>query len=442
MKFNLIEFYRFYQPDLMLLCFFPILPPAAISILIFFFAFNRILYSINSNHKIIKKDCLDFLLYSGFILFSFFSILWSSDTSSYLSEIQPSITILAFLLIYFFCKKISITPKLLNSLFLILAVSMVIYTFFYYRHIIEGISVYSEMITGDQPIRELNLFSQLKQICQLKLNAVSYNQTPDYIGVRGGLMAGKRLFFVHHTYTGLIAVFSLLFLIKFFNTEKVFWKRFFILLLEIVLICFILIIDSKIPPLILILSAFIYFISKINLSIKKIGLVCGAIIFCGMIALVYFDFSLFQKQFNYDEKYFVLDFNRYNLYKSALILWIKSPILGYGIGDALTSLTITFNQLTNNVYMGTGQKLNTHSQFLYYSLVGGIVNLVLFLFTLYSITKRSFHSRNVLFICFSFIMLLGLSFENMLNRAWGTLFLSLLTFIFINIRKEDEVAIY
>lgn len=115
---------------------------------------------------------------------------------------------------------------------------------------------------------------------------------------------------------------------------------------------------------------------------------------------------------------------RFNIYKCALEVIKKSPLIGYGIGDANNKLKECYIQkkLFNN------ETYNSHNQYLGVLLISGILGLFSLIFLIIKTLKKAFTEKNyILFLVtcfFTFIML----FENILARQAG---LTLFSFYFL-----------
>ncbi len=115
--------------------------------------------------------------------------------------------------------------------------------------------------------------------------------------------------------------------------------------------------------------------------------------------------------------------DRLILWKNALHVGKKKPLMGVGIGDIKSEL---FNEYKKRNYIaGIKYKLNVHNQYLESFIGGGILTilplLAMFIYGFYySITKRRYIFGSLLFI-----VSLNLAFESMLNTMGGVIFIML-----------------
>ncbi|GAA4802414.1 O-antigen ligase family protein [Litoribaculum gwangyangense] len=114
---------------------------------------------------------------------------------------------------------------------------------------------------------------------------------------------------------------------------------------------------------------------------------------------------------------------------------IKDAFLfGYGIGDVQNELNNYYYQHisdSKSYLIAYEKKLNTHNNYAFFILCGGVVLLILFLMSLvFSIYKGVLH-KDWIYIFFLIIISVNLMFENMLSRIHGVLFYAIFNGFFI-----------
>lgn len=113
---------------------------------------------------------------------------------------------------------------------------------------------------------------------------------------------------------------------------------------------------------------------------------------------------------------------RYTIYESAQELISESPIIGYGLGDYKSVLINRFTSKGEDVLIQG--KYNAHNQLFSFLLIGGVITLLLFLFSmginlLYAV--RFDNQILILLLVFYGIVMLT---ENILEREHGVIFFS------------------
>ncbi len=86
------------------------------------------------------------------------------------------------------------------------------------------------------------------------------------------------------------------------------------------------------------------------------------------------------------------------------------------------------------------EKLNTHNNYLFFLLSGGVICLLGFVISLLLLLYISFKNRNILQL--TFVIVIGLNFltENILARHWGLMFISMMLFILFTTNSKDETT--
>ncbi|MFT6843001.1 MAG: O-antigen ligase [Psychroserpens sp.] len=118
-------------------------------------------------------------------------------------------------------------------------------------------------------------------------------------------------------------------------------------------------------------------------------------------------------------------------WKSALGLIVERPILGYGVGKEKDFLEESYRQ--NNMMVAAESRYDSHNQFLGYTIEGGIVNLVLFLFIIFSSVYFIVKSRDLIAMFFILNVAAICLFENYFNRNAGITFFAFYGTVFLYI---------
>ncbi|WP_400075804.1 O-antigen ligase family protein [Winogradskyella sp. R77965] len=129
---------------------------------------------------------------------------------------------------------------------------------------------------------------------------------------------------------------------------------------------------------------------------------------------------------------------RFFILRSALNLCVKNPITGYGLGDVQGVLDEEYR--ANNLSLPNG-KYNSHNQYLFVWLSGGLIGLFIFIFYLYFIIKIAVNKNDYFLISISTLYLVTFLFENVLSRQSGViLFAFLINFLVAkNILSDNKI---
>ena len=119
---------------------------------------------------------------------------------------------------------------------------------------------------------------------------------------------------------------------------------------------------------------------------------------------------------------------RYYIYQCNYNLFLEKPWFGYGVGDIQYNLNSCY---VNNEYFELYDKeFNSHSNYFFLLLSGGILLLGSFLFLIVYNLKQSIQRKDYLFFSFLILFILvGIS-ENFLVRLNGILFFSIFNSVF------------
>lgn len=95
------------------------------------------------------------------------------------------------------------------------------------------------------------------------------------------------------------------------------------------------------------------------------------------------------------------------------------------------------SELMNYMYK---ENLNTHNNYLFFLLTGGILCLSAFLGSLLFLFRESFKNKNILQVSFCIIITLNFLTENIFSRHWGLMFVSVLALILFTSSKLKSNA--
>ena len=110
-------------------------------------------------------------------------------------------------------------------------------------------------------------------------------------------------------------------------------------------------------------------------------------------------------------------------WSSAWVAIQRAPILGSGIGDNRKALFKVYEE--RQFFQGLKMNFNAHNQFLETSLVLGLLGLLALLFWMGTYLKEAIQQRSLLLLTLWSFGVLSLLTESMLERAWGVLFFAL-----------------
>ena len=398
--------------DLYLLSTFPIWPPAIQSILIVITIIIR--YSVSrleNSFYFNKSNLFIYIFLFAFSFFNYLSFFWSDNKTFFFKEINYFYLLNSLGFIFLFFKRHKLDFTSYKIVLLLLNLSFLLYIFVFFYNITEGISVYNEIMTNEQDIRSLNFVEKIIYILKEKIDSFGQEVTPQYKGIRGDIMSGNHMFFYHHTYTGLYSI--LLLILNYASIEKMKNnKKLLLFFSSFLVIIYILFIDSVLTYL-----SFLFLILLVIKNKFKSFFLLLIIIFSILFFILLYinDVFLFQKDPNVYNGLYLFDYNRYFLFISSFKIIKENIFFGLGVGDYLIELNRQFSAITKTKSLN----LNSHSQYLYYFLSGGLINLLLFFMTQFYILIKSYKFKYKITFLFTLIISLYLTFENMFQRNWG-----------------------
>jgi len=115
------------------------------------------------------------------------------------------------------------------------------------------------------------------------------------------------------------------------------------------------------------------------------------------------------------------------IWKSAIDLIRKNPVLGVGIGDVRTALTNEYIQAGEEKL--SKERLNAHNQFLEVFIEGGVIGFIMFIAIIGFMIFIAINEKNLLYGMFILMIFIFFMFETVLYRLAGVAFFSLFSFI-------------
>jgi O-antigen ligase len=122
------------------------------------------------------------------------------------------------------------------------------------------------------------------------------------------------------------------------------------------------------------------------------------------------------------------------VWKAAMNVIKKNPIMGVGIGDVRTELVEEYDRIGE--YKISRQRLNAHNQFLEVLLENGIVGILIFISLFGYMIFIAINEKRLLYGLFVFMMLVFFMFETVLYRLAGVSFFPLFSFLLLIIPER------
>jgi len=254
------------------------------------------------------------------------------------------------------------------------------------------------------------------------------------------IIEGKTYLDITPTYLGIWFSFSVFYLVqKLLTKASIKIKSIYVILL-IGFYFFILISSARTVFLMLNLILVMYlFVASYSLKKKLIVLssfiIVGCCVFLNLNESSNFKYRYFEEVFKKEIKIpkgrnpSSLSI-RYGVYLCGLELVKNNPILGYGIGDVQAKLSECYKlSYRSSVFQKT--KFDSHNYFIYLLLSGGIIALLFFVIMFGYNTRLALKNKNYLYLSFLLIIFSCCFTENVLSRAYGSVFFAYLNSIFL-----------
>jgi O-antigen ligase len=189
----------------------------------------------------------------------------------------------------------------------------------------------------------------------------------------------------------------------------------------------------------LILVPFYFILTFKRLGIKKFAWVWIILIIVVLLPVIVknqrMDFlyrSVFNKQVGTENK----KDPRFLIWESTLNIVRKNLLIGVGIGDVRTELTIEYRRIGEDEM--AKQRFNAHNQFLEVLLENGIIGFVIFISIFICMLYIAFSDKNLLYGFFIIMMVIFFMFETVLYRLAGVTFFSLFSFLLIHVFRDKQ----
>lgn len=408
---------------LLVIAMFPIMPNAVQSLSFMLYIFSLTLCNFDLIYKRIKirKLWIIYFIITGYLWFSVITIFWSGNLDEALKDLGRQSLLFIFPFVTIFLFK-SLKEKTLTLVAYSYLTGLIIYIIIWYFFHVEGVSVFQEIIAKEAPIRDKSFFD--------KITFILSNSYTDYIS--GATEEGHKIIdgykiFSHRVYISSYFVFGF-FLANWtaFKSKRLITKI-ICLIVSFIFLFFILYLSS-IQSLLLLLIALIFSIKFIkNKKAIVIILLLGIIIFYKPLSNKFTsigNFEIVQKVNIDDDQNIIIDYKRFKIYKCIKKNFSANNFIGLGVGDVQDYLDGCLYGEKNS-FADPLKEYNSHSQFLHYFMVGGIINLLLFLFCFYYLFKCAYKEKNNMYLYFLLIVFILCMFENYLSRIYGILFYSL-----------------
>lgn len=376
------------------------------------------------------------LKYLGILLLPFLVIILSLLNSNNLSEgmnkIIQMLSLMAFPVIFFLTRN-TFDKLFIKKVFFVFTLSVVILVLY---------QLWLCIVNYDY------LTANLSET-ELKLNNIKESLTVLDTDIIGKIKTRRlrRLLLdetdTHSTYLGMWIVFAIFCLFKAYSTIK---KKILISILLLVTIILLLvwlfIIASRISLIALIITASItsLFYLKKKLSFKKIIFTTSLAVLLSVSCYKFIpsfnsrvnevlQFGLNLPSNGMD----IYNFNstnvRYGIYHCSINVISDNLLFGVGIGDAQKALNNCFNNKTGSkIY--TWADYNTHNQFLFFTLIAGLLGLLFYVITLFCQIKTAIKNTNYLYLCFLIVIVCFSLTENILVRSDGVIFYAFFSALF------------
>jgi O-antigen ligase len=431
-KFSLVKFLQINMRDifplfcLILIGLFPSFPPAIQSISVIVFVASALILYLNNIKVNFKEKIRTYFILTGFYFFSLLTYFWTSDIVQFRIEIKSNISLVLISFVSIF-----LLPKLSENYVKIFLLSLVfgflVYLIFWYNYIVQGVIIFEKFNYGITDFSDKSGFERFNfLIVEFFEKYKSYSQ----LGMDGYHYFAPQLykdFFVHHSYTSAIALLCILICVNYIKSLNYYLKFAFSLLI-VVFSFYIFYVDSQVNKFLYVLFVFIFAVRLSykywSYSIIILIILLGTLLFVRKNEITSKLNNVIITSENLKDNNQGIDFVRYTLYKEAYFLFKKNKFFGLGLGDYRT-------ELNKNTHISNTQ-FNSHSQYIYYLLVGGVFNLLLFIMAQFFCLYTLIRSRDVFLLSFCLICIANCLFENFLNRQWGVWIYSIFIILFAN----------
>ena len=243
---------------------------------------------------------------------------------------------------------------------------------------------------------------------------------------------------IHPIYLSIYIGIAIIFSLTLFKENKPKTKYFIFFALPI-LIAFTAILNKKGPIISLAVIGF-FFLIKNKFNFKKIVYITPLfILLAGLIVFIprYKNENKFEELLEIGNNKNSSSGLRLQIYGCALQEIAKSPICGYGWGDAKTVLSNCYARGTSGELLKNNY--NSHNQYLSILLSIGILGFLAFVYYLFYIFKMSSQSNSQALFFLTLYFCLNMLTENILEREDGVIVIAFFLNLFLfRINKKDE----
>lgn len=413
---------------------FPILPNAIQSIsIIALICLSVTSFLKNKKFNLDRKQVVFYTLITSWAFFLCLTIFYSKDTIYGIATAQRYINIIAIpLVLIFFVPKNFIKKAHIFYLSFIISNLLFVFIIYYKAIIVIETTCFPEIYYD-------NFFSKLNFILK----------KPNHIIFSCFENESKHSFFIHRVYNSMNFLFSILLLIELIFMNK-FKKNIGFYLLSIIsfivfgyLIFYQFSVVNVVLALVLI-PTFIITKTPINKVKKSIFVSVIFVVVCFVVI------NLNKTSNNVASKYLIPAVNmvkkvftgnnygsideRYEINIASKSLIEDAFLFGYGIGDVQSKLNEYYflNKNNSEAYaIAYKNELNTHNNYAFLMLSGGIVVIILFLINVIFSFSKGINSKEWIYVYFLIIILVNLASENILSRIHGNLFYAIFNGFFI-----------
>ena len=415
---------NFQRVLILIFLLFPITTPAVHSIVLTSFLAISIF--------LIRRESLNlnnfayFLTSASFIFWIIFSILWSDNFLPAFRESTNYMFILIAFFIFIFSRnnfnRASRKIYKYTFVFGVLIYTIILsYLFFIFT------DLFLQFENKNLLFSKLSSFEKMSYFYYLKTKVISseygsyfmYDRALEKLYHGGFWFDFFKLLFYHHTYIGiLLTIANIVIFDLVFNSKNRIIIVNILIFSFIVNSFFLLLMESKMNFILNLMFSFMFVLSKILTykNFKLALLILTLITFIG-ICKKYEPKNNFQQIYNVDDSNYLIDYTRVKIYNVIICEFLKSPIIGVGIGDEKN--VINNNEMIKNDNSINKKIYNSHSMLLKYLLTGGIIGLLLFIISQINLLKMSVDINCISLFFINLVFIANSLFENIFDRFFG-----------------------
>lgn len=420
---------------------FPILPSAIQSItIILLVSLSVIRVLINKKFNLDREQVVVYAITTAWVIFLCLTIFYSKEMGYGISMAQRYLNIIAIpLVLNFFPPKNFLQKSCYFYLSFIISNLLFVFIIYYKAILVVEKTCFPEIYYN-------NFLDKISFILK----------KPNHIIFSCFESESKHSFFIHRVYNSMNFLFSILLLI-----ELVFMKKFsknigFYLLTIICFTVFGYLIFYQFSVINVVLALVlipVFIIIRIPSKKAKKLLSVLTITTLTFIVITNLNFTsnkvaakylipavnLAKKVFTGND-YGSID-ERYEINTASKNLIQDSFLFGYGIGDTQNELNkyyLEHKNSTNAFKIAYEKQLNTHNNYAFFMLSGGVILLVLFLISLVFSFYKGIYFKNWIYVFFLIIIAVNLMSENILSRIHGALFYAIFNGLFmVNLKNRN-----